>query len=81
MLVYFMAIRSIARSTGKCYSHWVHLVVIRYFSPILVYCTSKNLATLECCRSDIFVDFHRSTKESWSAKIKYRLLKIASIGE
>jgi hypothetical protein len=47
MLVYFMDIGSILRPFDIFYDHLVYFVAIWYiFSPLLVYCTKKNLATL-----------------------------------
>jgi hypothetical protein len=47
MLDYFMCIWNIWQPFGISYDHLLHFVFIWYIFPILVYCTKKNLATLE----------------------------------
>jgi hypothetical protein len=47
MLAYCIDIWSILQSFGIFYGHWVYFVVIWYNFPVLVFCTKKNLATLD----------------------------------
>jgi hypothetical protein len=46
ILVYLMAIWPILWPFGIGCGHLVHFMVFGIFSPVLVFCTSKNLATL-----------------------------------
>jgi hypothetical protein len=63
MLVYCMAFLSILQPFGKFYGHFVYFPQFWYishsfgiFSPVLVCCTQKNLATLTATRtSKLFV--------------------------
>jgi hypothetical protein len=50
----FSTILSILRLNGILCGYLVHLVVIWYIFPVLVYCTEKNLATLPQSRCRLF---------------------------
>jgi hypothetical protein len=67
MMVYFMDSWSILRSFVIFYRHLVYVVRgnLVYFSPVLVFCTKKNLATLLAIsrlKSNAFLG--RRTKQS-----------------
>jgi hypothetical protein len=47
MLVYFMVFWNILRTLGIFYAHLATLCSFGIFSPVLVYCVKKNLATLQ----------------------------------
>jgi hypothetical protein len=71
ILVYFMTIWFILQSFQIFYCHLVYFVVIWYISPILVFRTKKNLATLNVTnffRNDYLITFvckRRSTEGSF----------------
>jgi hypothetical protein len=70
-----MAIFNILRQFGIIYGHLVMLWIFGTFSPVLVYCVEKNLATLvhttrTCCPDSYFLKFFFS----------YRRLRIEKFG-
>jgi hypothetical protein len=47
MYTYILVLWNISRPLGIFYGHLVFFFILVYFSPLLVHCTKRNLATLD----------------------------------
>jgi hypothetical protein len=92
VIVYFMAIWYVLWSSGIYYSHLVYVPILwsfGIFSPVLVCCTKKNLATLrqqqtDSLQTDIVFDGYEikspgKTFSSWITAKRWQSLALESI--
>jgi hypothetical protein len=76
ILIYFTAIWNILGTFDIFYGHLVQVVFVWYIFPVLVHCTTKNLATLEpttCCNRCFPDRKGRQAQEDLFARGKFPL--------